>query len=149
MIQTVTGVVKIVTGIAQIFDNSPDKEAKLQQERLNLERQRRALELASQRARLRREQRAKTAAIVNQGAAQGILRSTAVTGAVNATGQNTLRERTYLDQTASLADQADNITSQQIEQDAANQRRNNLITGINTTASGIGDIASGTSSSGQ
>jgi hypothetical protein len=133
----------VYQGVEQMTDDSPERAAKLQQERLLIEKQRRAAEMAHQKAELRRERRARQSSIINTGAAEGVIKTTSVQNAYGAVGQSASREGTFLDQTFALADAADNITSQQIKMDASTAMSNNFNEGIGSIAKGVGYAAKG------
>ena len=144
---SIAAIVTIVAGTAQagaaiaggISKRKAAKQtAALEQQRLDLTRKSRELNIRRQRAQLRRESRRKRAQLINTAAARGGLFTSSAGQGAQAIQSSTQRELGFIDAGAGLASQADAITSQQINLDAATARSNALTQTLSGIASGGG-----------
>lgn len=147
----IAAVVTIVAAVAQVATSlragqeekeAAKREQDQRQRRLQLQQQQRNLEKQRREAQLRRESRRRTASIVNRSFAQGARFSTSFAGATSAIAAGQARESTFLSQTEALASQADAITSEQINDDAARRRSNATQSQISGAFQGLGTAAS-------
>ena len=115
--------------------------ASLQQERLDIEKNAAELESNRQRATLKRQARAKRAAIQNNAAAQNTISTTSLSGAVNAVNMGEERELQFADASDDLSDQAFANAGQGVALNLSIAKKNANSAQVNAGINLVGDLA--------